>query len=429
VARYELIIETGDKPYAGTNAKVFVRITGSQGITPEVRVPSRGHPFLRGKTSKFTLTLPDVGDVIKVHVRHDNSGSNPGWLVHYVTVRSLDTNRWYHCPGNLWLAHGVVAADFWVHRPTPVLGASPFRFGILHAFIPTLPGTVLSADKAPVNAAIYYPVSSLEESSSMAPAAGRFPILVFGHAKRFSDEHSPGDPYAADFDRYRLLLSFLAAWGFVVIAPDYHRVVTQPDDASSMLLAAALFLIKQNSLNGAPFHDHILADHIGFIGHSTGGVNAVTAITDGRFSSAKKALALIAPAGADEVVDKVRAMKDTPTLVLIGGQDTGDFGADGAPPIYFQNAPIPKQCVLIPGANHFHYTDDIDVPPSGDGAATISRPLQIAVAHIFLTVFFQTFLKNQRWQGNYLWNRLGVENIDNSLFTLSQSSPGVGPDA
>ena len=56
---YKLTVVTGDKKYAGTDARVFVKMTGKYGTTREVELTnnSKKDPFERGKTDIFQVTV------------------------------------------------------------------------------------------------------------------------------------------------------------------------------------------------------------------------------------------------------------------------------------------------------------------------------------------------------------------------------------
>jgi len=102
---YTIAIKTGDKPRAGTNARVFLTLFGTTGQTGEIHL---NHPnyndFVRGKLDTFNMTLSDIGDPKKVRLRHDNTRKGAGWYLESIdVVRQADHKRWSKkC--NIWLA-------------------------------------------------------------------------------------------------------------------------------------------------------------------------------------------------------------------------------------------------------------------------------------------------------------------------------------
>ena len=56
---YKLTVKTGDRSYAGTDARVFIKMTGKYGITQEVELKNSNHkdPFEKGKTDTFQVMI------------------------------------------------------------------------------------------------------------------------------------------------------------------------------------------------------------------------------------------------------------------------------------------------------------------------------------------------------------------------------------
>ena len=56
---YKLTVKTGDRSYAGTDARVFIKMTGKNGITQEVELKNSNHkdPFEKGKTDTFQVMV------------------------------------------------------------------------------------------------------------------------------------------------------------------------------------------------------------------------------------------------------------------------------------------------------------------------------------------------------------------------------------
>lgn len=102
---YTIAITTGDKGKAGTNARVYMCLTGTAGSTPDIRLD---HPnyndFRRNITDSFQMSLSDIGDPTKIRLWHDNSGSRPGWYVERVKVTRHTDGKSWHVDCKTWFA-------------------------------------------------------------------------------------------------------------------------------------------------------------------------------------------------------------------------------------------------------------------------------------------------------------------------------------
>uniref|UniRef100_A0A8C1CFM6 Lipoxygenase homology domains 1a n=1 Tax=Cyprinus carpio carpio TaxID=630221 RepID=A0A8C1CFM6_CYPCA len=85
--KYELIVITGDEKGAGTDANIFITIFGSNGDSGQRQLTKKfQNLFERGQTNRFILELLDLGDLLRMHVEHDNSGLSPGWLLSRIEI-------------------------------------------------------------------------------------------------------------------------------------------------------------------------------------------------------------------------------------------------------------------------------------------------------------------------------------------------------
>jgi len=68
---------------AGTDAKVYIQVTGTKGNTDKIWLEDEGKNnkklFEKGSCDKFTRILPDIGVPKILKIGHDNSGFGPGW--------------------------------------------------------------------------------------------------------------------------------------------------------------------------------------------------------------------------------------------------------------------------------------------------------------------------------------------------------------
>lgn len=88
---YSLTVQTGREGKAGTDARVYAALCGAGGDTEEHE--------LQGDFETGSLDKPEfddsrnVGDIRYLRIRHDNTGTNPGWFLNYVTV-AFEGKEW-----------------------------------------------------------------------------------------------------------------------------------------------------------------------------------------------------------------------------------------------------------------------------------------------------------------------------------------------
>ena len=66
---------------AGTSAGVMVTVYGKNGDSGIHKLESSRNPFQRAKTDEFQFECPDLGDLIKLRVGHDNRGLGAAWFL------------------------------------------------------------------------------------------------------------------------------------------------------------------------------------------------------------------------------------------------------------------------------------------------------------------------------------------------------------
>ncbi|CAL8318268.1 unnamed protein product [Lota lota] len=85
--KYEIIVITADEKGAGTDAKVFITLYGTNGDSGRRQLRQKfRNLFEREQTDRFILELLDMGDLLRVKMEHDNTGLSPGWLLDRVEV-------------------------------------------------------------------------------------------------------------------------------------------------------------------------------------------------------------------------------------------------------------------------------------------------------------------------------------------------------
>jgi hypothetical protein len=140
---------------AGTDASVFVDITGQDGssgtrpLLPQHHPPTAtttgggaprsssagGGPFSRGAVDRFLLRLPDLGPLRRLRVSTDGKGEAAAWHLAYITVQEGEGRgrggRAWHFVFNGWLGgagQGAARqADIEASTADPVLALTAYR--------------------------------------------------------------------------------------------------------------------------------------------------------------------------------------------------------------------------------------------------------------------------------------------------------------
>ncbi|XP_059165226.1 lipoxygenase homology domain-containing protein 1-like [Physella acuta] len=87
LVEYKILVKTGNKFKAGTNANIFISLFGSRGTTGRIPLPHQDkNSFERGSKDEFTVTSFNVGRVNSIEIGHDNRGIMAGWFLDYVIV-------------------------------------------------------------------------------------------------------------------------------------------------------------------------------------------------------------------------------------------------------------------------------------------------------------------------------------------------------
>jgi hypothetical protein len=80
---YNITVYTGDKPNAGTDARVYIVMHGNKASSN--RIFLNNGKFERKSIDSFPINVPDnFGPLTSLDVGHDNSGMASGWYLNKV---------------------------------------------------------------------------------------------------------------------------------------------------------------------------------------------------------------------------------------------------------------------------------------------------------------------------------------------------------
>lgn len=105
--RYQIEIHTGSatpSSFARTFANVYLILLGTRASSRELLLESTGTRFGRSSVDTFSTEIPDLGDIRRLCVRHDNPGIGPGWFLERIVVRNDGSSRTWTFPCHRWLA-------------------------------------------------------------------------------------------------------------------------------------------------------------------------------------------------------------------------------------------------------------------------------------------------------------------------------------
>jgi hypothetical protein len=124
-SRYRIQIKTGNKDLAGTDAKIQIKLFGENNMNSKwftmyskpnppgwfilyfnpnlPRIVQHVGTFEKRDIDNIYINSPDLGELDKIQIKHDNSGLNPGWYISDIWVEDLETNKIWNCQANTWL--------------------------------------------------------------------------------------------------------------------------------------------------------------------------------------------------------------------------------------------------------------------------------------------------------------------------------------
>lgn len=102
IAKYRLIITTGTKKGAGSDANFTCQIYGEHGDSGPLRLEGAKNAFERGRVDEFEFDLVDLGAISKLVLGHDNKHLSSGWYGEQATLRNATSGVEYFFPIAKW---------------------------------------------------------------------------------------------------------------------------------------------------------------------------------------------------------------------------------------------------------------------------------------------------------------------------------------
>ena len=103
---YVIEVKTGGRDSAGTDAGVFIQLTGDKDVSGEIELDNSKDNLEKNRLDGFTIKTKDVGRLHKVKLFHDNKGKKAGWYVDYLTITDKNRNLTWKVNIYSWLEKG-----------------------------------------------------------------------------------------------------------------------------------------------------------------------------------------------------------------------------------------------------------------------------------------------------------------------------------
>ncbi len=101
---YTIWIQTGEENLAGTDSNVFIQLFGKAAQTDPIHLPARDiFSFESGATDQYVLQIPDLGDLERCCIGHDNAEGESGWYIVDVKVQHDESGKNWTFKFDQWL--------------------------------------------------------------------------------------------------------------------------------------------------------------------------------------------------------------------------------------------------------------------------------------------------------------------------------------
>ncbi|ESO97796.1 hypothetical protein LOTGIDRAFT_208950 [Lottia gigantea] len=104
---YNVMVETGKKFGAGTDANVYIILFGEQDTTGKIFLKSsltNKNKFEKGQKDEFVIEAVQIGELKKIRIGHDNAGGGGAWFLENVGIDAPSLGRKWIFPCGRWLS-------------------------------------------------------------------------------------------------------------------------------------------------------------------------------------------------------------------------------------------------------------------------------------------------------------------------------------
>lgn len=91
---------------SGTDADVFIKLTGSSGTFGPHQLPAGPEAFETGCKDTFRLSTPDIGELQELTISHNNMGTAAAWFLQGLELTNLNTGVKFMFKVAAWLDVG-----------------------------------------------------------------------------------------------------------------------------------------------------------------------------------------------------------------------------------------------------------------------------------------------------------------------------------
>ncbi|KAM5314979.1 oxygen-regulated protein 1 isoform 2-T2 [Glossophaga mutica] len=115
---WKVTVITGDLENAGTSATVSLYVYGEARCSGPIILGSGKHQLFNPNSADiFKINLKGIGEIYKIRIGHDNSGSDPRWYLEEIRLENIDTCELFCLTVDSWIAENENGGDRWKEMP------------------------------------------------------------------------------------------------------------------------------------------------------------------------------------------------------------------------------------------------------------------------------------------------------------------------
>lgn len=101
---FNLSVQTGDIPKAGTDSNVTLKFFGSRGTSSDIKIEKIDNRFERASVDNLSIELEDIGSLKKVRVTIDARGARKEWFLNCIELTNMISKKQYLFVCEEWLS-------------------------------------------------------------------------------------------------------------------------------------------------------------------------------------------------------------------------------------------------------------------------------------------------------------------------------------